>query len=417
MLQFIKIVSLILLLSINNKVYSQWYVSFTPPGPAQTSYTLKFYDQNTGWMTTVLYNSSTMNIYKTTNAGVSWVAQSSGFTSQRFMSIWIVDANTVYMSGNYGRIIKTTNGGNSWDSLKTYVNNQLWGIQFVDANTGYVCGSSGLIMKTTNAGLNWFSQSSGVMNAFSALYFTSPTTGYVCGSPLVLKTTNGGNNWVNCNAPFINPFENFRKIKFTDANTGYYVSDIGRIGKTTDAGQNWSILPTGTTETLESIYFTMNDTAYVCGNAGSIIKSTNAGVSWRSQTSGLNEILTDVCFTNASTGYISTWSGRVLKTTNGGGTFSNVSFYVNEKSFMLNQNYPNPFRYKTTITYNIFNEGLTKLIIYDINGNMISTIVNNIQQAGEYEVKFDASNLKAGLYYYKLTNNQQTETKRMVLIK
>jgi photosystem II stability/assembly factor-like uncharacterized protein len=411
----LKILAAIYVLFLQTETYSQWFVNFTP-NPAQTSYTLKFHDQNTGWMTSILYNASTMNIYKTTNAGQNWVAQNSGFTAQRFMCIWIVDANTVYMCGNYGRIIKTTNGGANWDSLKTYTTNQLWGIQFVDANTGYVCGSNGLIMKTTNAGLNWFNQNSGVINAFSSIFFIDQNTGYISGSAIVIKTTNGGNNWQNMNAPYISGFENFREIKFTNANTGYYVSDMGRIIKTTNAGLNWELLNTGVSDALFAIHFTTADTAYVCGNAGKIIKTTNAGNSWYQQNSGLTEILTDVCFTNPSTGYISTWSGRILKTTNGGGTFNSINKPEKDDLLWL-QNYPNPFKVSTTISYQLTSTGLTVLKIYDAKGKELKTLVNSFQNAGNYEILFDANDLTEGLYFYKLFTSKGHQSARMLLVK
>lgn len=101
-----------------------------------------------------------------------------------------------------------------------------------------------------------------------------------------------------------------------------------------------------------------------------------------------------------------------------------VSVY-NEKitsSFRLDQNYPNPFNPTTTIKYSIPSnvKGETsnvKLIIYDILGNEIKTLVNKDQAHGNYSVQFDAYKLSSGIYYYTLTVGNFIETKKMMLLK
>lgn len=226
------------------------------------------------------------------------------------------------------------------------------------------------------------------------------------------------------NAPYISGFENFREIKLTDANTGYYVSDLGRILKTTNAGANWILLTTGTTEALFGINFTDPNTAYVCGNAGTIIKTTNAGVNWSPQTSGLNEILPDIWFTSALTGYICSWTGKILKTTNGGVTFINQISSEVPEDFSLGQNYPNPFNPMSKIRFEL-PVGATRrvaLTVYDATGSEIETLVNEELKPGTYEVNWYASAYPSGVYYYQLIISSEQlikfkETKKMVLVK
>jgi hypothetical protein len=57
------------------------------------------------------------------------------------------------------------------------------------------------------------------------------------------------------------------------------------------------------------------------------------------------------------------------------------------------------------------------LIVFDISGREIATLVNEKQQAGTYEINFDAQFFPSGIYFYKLSANKYTETKKMVLIK
>ncbi|MBK8550417.1 MAG: T9SS type A sorting domain-containing protein [Ignavibacteria bacterium] len=89
---------------------------------------------------------------------------------------------------------------------------------------------------------------------------------------------------------------------------------------------------------------------------------------------------------------------------------------------MLSQNYPNPFNPVTLITYNIpahsdrFSN--VKLIVYNIQGKEAETIVDTEQEAGVYKVKFDASDISSGIYFYSLyINGKIEETKRMMVLK
>ncbi len=89
--------------------------------------------------------------------------------------------------------------------------------------------------------------------------------------------------------------------------------------------------------------------------------------------------------------------------------------------FILYQNYPNPFNPVTTIKFSVPDVGtgpaLSVLVVYDILGKKIATLVNEEKLPGTYEVKFDASHLPSGIYFYRLLVGNYSETKSMVLLK
>lgn len=90
--------------------------------------------------------------------------------------------------------------------------------------------------------------------------------------------------------------------------------------------------------------------------------------------------------------------------------------------FTLSQNYPNPFNPVTKIKYSIAQSADVKLVVYDILGRKVTELVNEKQSPGIYEVLFDASSeklhsLASGVYFYKLTTGNFTDTKRMLMIK
>jgi parallel beta-helix repeat protein len=85
--------------------------------------------------------------------------------------------------------------------------------------------------------------------------------------------------------------------------------------------------------------------------------------------------------------------------------------------YTLYQNYPNPFNPTTTIKYDLPTTSDVSLIIYDILGRKIKELVNTKQQAGKYEVQFDASNLASGVYIYQLIAQEFVSSKKMILLK
>lgn len=85
--------------------------------------------------------------------------------------------------------------------------------------------------------------------------------------------------------------------------------------------------------------------------------------------------------------------------------------------FSLAQNYPNPFNPETKINYELLKNGFVSLKIYDMTGKEIMQLVNNVQEAGYYTVKFNGISLSSGIYFYRLTSENFTAVKKMVLVK
>jgi len=85
--------------------------------------------------------------------------------------------------------------------------------------------------------------------------------------------------------------------------------------------------------------------------------------------------------------------------------------------FTLSQNYPNPFNPTTAIGYAIPEDSYVKLSIYDISGHLIETLVNEYHQAGQYNVKWNASKYSSGIYISRLESSHGTHSRKMILIK
>lgn len=87
------------------------------------------------------------------------------------------------------------------------------------------------------------------------------------------------------------------------------------------------------------------------------------------------------------------------------------------KDFSLFQNYPNPFNPVTTIKYEVKENSLVSLKVYNMTGQEVDVLVNQIQPAGSYNIKYDASRLSSGVYLYQIKMNNYISTKKMMLLK
>ena len=89
----------------------------------------------------------------------------------------------------------------------------------------------------------------------------------------------------------------------------------------------------------------------------------------------------------------------------------------NDHSFSLEQNYPNPFNPSTTISYQVGKDGYVVLKVFNLLGEEIVTLVNQQQQKGYHEVKFDAAGLTSGIYFYRISSNGIVLNKKLILTK
>jgi len=89
----------------------------------------------------------------------------------------------------------------------------------------------------------------------------------------------------------------------------------------------------------------------------------------------------------------------------------------NPSDFVLNQNYPNPFNPSTNIKFSLPNSGYTNLSVYNLVGEKVSELVNEVLPEGEYNLRFDGANLPSGIYIAKLSSESYRQTIKMTLLK
>jgi hypothetical protein len=86
-------------------------------------------------------------------------------------------------------------------------------------------------------------------------------------------------------------------------------------------------------------------------------------------------------------------------------------------SYSISNIYPNPFNPLTTINYGLPEYGTVKIAVYDISGRQVARLFNNYQSTGFYSIKWNASSFPSGLYFIRMTSNNFTDTRKVLLIK
>ena len=86
-------------------------------------------------------------------------------------------------------------------------------------------------------------------------------------------------------------------------------------------------------------------------------------------------------------------------------------------SYSLSQNYPNPFNPVTNINFSVPQRSNVELVIYNTLGEKVSTLINEVKDAGNYKIAFNASNLPSGVYFYRISTAEFSQTKKLILLK
>ncbi len=425
-----------------------WYQQFFPNLNGRVISDITFIDSLNGFAVTRFSSANDTNyILKSTNSGDNWNIVYRQYTSsiRPFNKVQFLNKDTGFVGGN--RLLKTTNSGLNWTSLTLPSGTNTIGLHVLNEDTIWFADDipfDGGLFRSTNKGINWERQyDAGPAPNPDHVYMYNGRIGFMTrSSNLLYKTTNSGVNW------FTIPGGVWQDIKFIDSLTGWKANSNATLSKTTDGGLNWinQPMPTGgiiLSSAIQSISVINKDTLFGSGGGvfygggrvrGILYRSTNSGSNWVFQITDTSYGIAGyykVQFLNKTIG----WGFGIINnsnicsnihTINGGDTtflvgLQQVSSQV-PKDFMLFQNYPNPFNPKTNIKYSVKREtSNVKLIVYDIQGRVVTVLVNQKQNAGTYEIDFSGNGYASGVYFYKITvqtgKEVFSETKKMLMIK
>ena len=248
---------------------------------------LYFSDKDNGFIIT------TDNLYKTTDAGKSWVLHVKYQNHPSLSGIsFLQDKTNGWIWGANNTLIRTTNNGNDWTNLNLVNNGNLRKVFFLDINQGWLVGYGSPIRKTTDGGLNWLEPAGGLLYWLSDIFFIDKLTGWAVGSATkteLLKTTDGGTSWNDITK---NLKEHLNKIFFFDENKGILLGET-ILHKTTDGGLTWNII-FDNNEDIIDFHFIDKQNGWILvtdSKFQSVLYSTkDAGTTWKQYPEKFNNI-------------------------------------------------------------------------------------------------------------------------------
>lgn len=398
---------ILLLLKIN--VVSQWQLQNSGTGNNLES--IFFLDSLYGWACGYGMSGT---ILKTTDGGINWIEieylPDDWLTSVYFTGIekgWIVGEREISIYDHRGIILHTVNGGISWDEIEI-PDQSFYSVHFVNDSVGWVGGSS--LLHTINEGEDWIFQIS-CRSTLRELFFINPDTGWFVGNHgYIAKSENGGYNWTVQQS---GTESRLWSIDFVDTHHGWISGDSGTILKTTDGGLNWIKMSTNTTKWLFSISSFGYNHCWAAGMDGIILNTVNGGETWIIQENPCPVWIWSIHFVNTIHGWTGGEYGVILCTSNGG----TVSINKIPSISLVSNLYPNPFKEKTTISFKTIAPSTIKLEVLDSNGNMVDVIIDKSSRQEKQQIIVKADGLASGIYYYKLTVNDQYTTGKMIVIR
>jgi hypothetical protein len=396
-------------------------------------------------------------VFLSTNGGANFTTLgSTGLGSLELYCGWGTNANLIF-AGNGGGVggtggnasyYKTTNGGTTWTTIGStggtaaFFNGIVFskitptfGVAQSDPPLG--AGTPYYFPISTNGGTTWtVTNPPGIPGAASAqnsiMVIDNQFFGFGlnAGAARIYMTTNGGTSWfignLGISGNFVSGFA-FSEDKMR----GIAISStsLPTISRTTNGGATWTPVNTGTGigGGVSCKWIPGTNVCYVAGGTGAsgvIGKSTDGGATWTQMTTSSLTGVAHFEFYSAVTadgitayGYAIAGDGSVLKLVdvltgvgNNNGTIP--------AEYKLEQNFPNPFNPSTTINFSIPRASHVSLKVYNALGKEVASIVDDYMQAGEHSEGFAVNtDLTSGIYFYKLTAGDFTDTKKMMLIK
>jgi len=357
-------------------------------------------------------------VYLSTNNGTSWTQVNSGLTNARIRALTISGTNL--FAGTFGSgVFLSTNNGTNWTPASsgltnTYVN------AITVSGTNLFASTEGGIFLSTNNGTTWTAASTGLTNTYSHTIVDFGTNLFAGTEDGVFLSTNNGTNWTQISTGLTNT------VIWALAVSGTYLF-AGSNGNGVWRRPLDQIIP------VELISFTASvsgksvtlrwTTATELNNLGFEVQRSIETIDWNAIVFVEGEGTTTSshnynCVDNSVS--LGNYFYR-LKQIDLDGSFSFSDVVEVDVSTptdcALEQNYPNPFNPSTIISYQLPVSSDVTLKVYNVLGNEVAALVNEVQPTGKYEITFNASSLSSGTYFYKLQTGNFSETKKMILIR
>lgn len=196
-------------------------------------------------------------------------------TRQNINAVAFLDDSLGFACGDSGTVIKTTNGGNSWQNINVNAENtNLYDIKFSKEGRGYLIGKNGLLLISEDKGDNWKPQIFLEPPKFCKIYIKNDLIFLLAYNGLLLRCTNSNENIV-----FKAPNYTFYGIAFSDEQTGFLTTKEGAVFKTTDKGRTWNQIQSYTDNYIRDLDFATSSIGISVGGSD-VFRTNDGGNNW-----------------------------------------------------------------------------------------------------------------------------------------
>lgn len=391
-------------------------------------------------------------ILRSENNGKTW-KEETPITDKNLLSIVAFRDGSYIVGGEKGSLFKSVDKAKTWQNKSLDEKDHIYSIFFTDEKKGWLCGGykgdSGnptqhaVIFITTDGGSSWTEQFRETGKTLYSIYFIDENNGWAVGSKrYVYRTVDGGKTWImqtEFGGASWQDYRNIYKVQFISKNVGFIFmneNDYKLIYKTIDGGNSWTELYNidsyvaawnRNIAELKDVLIIDENTMYAFGKGqyispehGVILKTTDGAKTW-------NVVKRELLYFNKAVSY----NGHIWACGENGYVVNDEDFNLSltdyetkeivnvPTTYSLCQNYPNPFNPETVIEYTIPKSSNVEIKVYDILGREIATLVKEFKQAGKYSAKFSISgrNCSSGIYFYRISAEDFSLVKKMMLIK
>jgi subtilisin family serine protease/photosystem II stability/assembly factor-like uncharacterized protein len=354
-------------------------------------------------------------VLRSTDGGETWLPATGTLTDVTLYCIGAVDADRAWVGSGDGRIFASVDGGSTWneqvypDPQSAFIN----GVWFVNALDGFAQGdpqpgsTQFVVLATTDGGISWTHRSNAPVGGSeeygwnNSFWWTDAHHGWFgTNRSRIWRTGDGGVSWSSAPDGATSSFG----VAFIDTMTGFAAHGDGTVAKSTDGGQSWVNGSLGAGVGLVAAAAVHGQPRAWVSSTATPFQTTDAGGSWEGQaTFPLSGDINHLSFASQDRGWAVTSGGEILRFD--AGTSTSVNIPVGSRtpvSFRLDQNYPNPFNPSTTIGFVLPCDSRVRLVLSDLLGRTVRTVLDEDRMAGVHQVRFDARGLASGIYFYSL---------------
>jgi photosystem II stability/assembly factor-like uncharacterized protein len=279
-------------------------------------------------------------LLRTTNGGANWF--SLGFTPSLLTRLTFTSLVKGWAATGSGAVLRTSNAAASWDSSFQWpleFDEDVWvppgpivGLSVVDSSTAWLIGErsfrrgvpgfGNIIARTTNGGQSWDTVRINFPGRVTDICFPAKSRGwYLTDSASIIGTTDGGATWRREYGPSPASPEPLRDLFSIGTSHAWAVGDRGRLVYTTNAGNTWQTSTIDSTANLESLVFVDQLTGWCGGTRGEIFRTSDGGTTWLKLSRGSSQYFRAVEFVTPHKGWAASgWMEdvRLYRSTDGG---------------------------------------------------------------------------------------------------